>query len=54
MSADEVATAFVSHFYQTFSSGGAAQLVGLYVSLSSCHTVISVHGRVTCALDASS
>jgi hypothetical protein len=32
MSADEIATAFVSHFYQTFSSGGAAQLAGLYVS----------------------
>jgi hypothetical protein len=32
MSADEIASAFVSHFYQTFSAGGAAQLAGLYVS----------------------
>ena len=33
MSAEEVATAFVQHYYQAFDSGADA-LAGLYVSIS--------------------
>jgi hypothetical protein len=48
MSAEEIANAFVTHFYQKFGAGGAAELAGLYVSktlvVSESITVIRVHG----------
>lgn len=39
MSAEEVAQAFVQHYYNTFDSNNAEQLSGLFVS-SAVHTLL--------------
>ena len=44
MSAEEVAKAFVAHFYQTFDANAAA-LAGLYVSFNSLSVYVFLMHR---------
>jgi hypothetical protein len=52
MSAEEVAKAFVQHYYQTFD-GNVDQLAGLYVSLRRCLFLLFPHWLVVPAVHAS-